>query len=226
MAGKRRYTNGYMIYGCSECGRGFKMYLEENLETGGPDHKPVPFTICCPFCSTPNCRDVSFKKIKVERRRIMPYMPAFINNKGDSCGVPINLERAQVECACGPNAKEIMKEENIRVKLVPILRSEHCKKIVREAFREFVEKYQWEKLSKRHFEELSLSIRNKLIDHLTAAIPEYDTNCVSVDSHFNLDPSISIDIICKYTCHPDTRGVIIHNTCRREHEPCSVQVDV
>lgn len=222
--GKRRYTNGYMIYGCSECNRGFKMYLEENLETGGPDHKPVPFTICCPFCSTPNCRDVSFKKIAVERRRITPSMPAFINNKGDSCGVPINLERATVEYACGPNAQEIMKEEDVRVKLVPILRSEHCKKIVREVFREFVEKYPWEKLSKERFEELSLSVRNGLIDHLTTAIPEYDTNCVTVNSHWNVDASIGIDVTCKYTCHPNSRGVIINNTCRREHEPCPVEV--
>ena len=48
--GKRRYTNGYMIYGCDNCGQGFKMYLEESLENGGPSHKPVPFTIECPFC--------------------------------------------------------------------------------------------------------------------------------------------------------------------------------
>lgn len=218
MAGKRRYTNGYMIYGCSECGRGFKMYLEENLETGGPDHKPVPFTICCPFCSTPNCRDVSFKKIKVERRRIMPYMPAFINNKGDSCGVPINLERAQVEYAMGNNAAAVMNEENIREKLIPILRSGHVGKLVKESYREFVEKHAWETMSRGLFIELSSSVLSKVIDYMKTAMPEYNTDNLSVNAYQTEDNAVGIELIAKFTSDPRSRGVIITNRCRRESE--------
>ena len=218
MAGKRRYTNGYMIYGCSECGRGFKMYLEENLETHGPDHKPVPFTICCPFCSTPNCRDVSFKKIKVERRRIMPYMPAFINNKGDSCGVPINLERAQVEYAMGDRAAAAMEEENIREKLIPILRSGHVGKLVKEAYLEFVEKHAWEKMNKKLCEELSLNVLSKVIDHLKTAMPEYNTDNLSVNSYQTEDNATGIELIAKFTSDPRSRGVIVTTRCRKELE--------
>lgn len=216
--GKRRYTNGYMIYGCSECSRGFKMYLEENLETGGPDHKPVPFTIGCPFCGTPNCRDVAFKKIKVERRRITPGMPAFINNKGDSCGVPINLERATVEYACGPNAEEIMKEEDIRVKLIPILRSGHCKKIVKESYLEFVEKHALEKMNRNSFIVLSSSVLSKVIDYLKTAMPEYNTDNLSVNAYQTEDNAVGIELIAKFTSDPRSRGVIITNRCRRELE--------
>lgn len=216
--GKRRYTNGYLIYGCSECGRGFRMYLEENLETGGPDHKPVPFTIGCPFCGTPNCRDVSFKKIKVERRRITPGMPAFINNKGDSCGVPINLERATVEYAMGNNAKAVMDEENIREKLIPILRSGHVGKLVKESYLEFVEKHAWEKMHKQLFEELSIGVLSKIIDYLKTAMPEYNTDNLSVNSYQTEDNAIGIELIAKFTSDPRSRGVIITNRCRRESE--------
>lgn len=216
--GKRRYTNGYMIYGCSECGRGFKMYLEENLETGGPDHKPVPFTICCPFCSTPNCRDVSFKKIAVERKRITPGMPAFINNKGDSCGVPINLERAEVEYAMGNNAKAVMEEEDIRVKLIPILRSGHVGKLVKESYLKFVEKHAWETMSKELFEELSCDVQAKVSDYLKTAMPEYNTDNLSVNSYQTEDNATGIELIAKFTSDPRSRGVIITNRCRKESE--------
>ena len=95
---KRRYTDGYMIYGCSECGRGFKMYLEENLEKPSqPGCKPVPFTIECPFCKTHNLRDVGFKRFNIPRRRIDGWMPTFVNDAGDPCGRPIHMDRAHVE---------------------------------------------------------------------------------------------------------------------------------
>lgn len=96
---KRRYTTGYMIYGCEACKQGFKMYLEESLEDDKfQPRKPVPFVIKCPFCGELECRDVSFKKIKLRsRQRIRPYMPAFINVEGDPSGVPINMKNAEVE---------------------------------------------------------------------------------------------------------------------------------
>ena len=96
---KHRYTTGYMIYGCEACKQGFKMYLEESLENDKVQpRKPVPFVIKCPFCGKIECRDVSFKKIKLpSRQRIRPYMPAFINVAGDPSGVPINMERAKPE---------------------------------------------------------------------------------------------------------------------------------
>ena len=96
--GKRRYTTGYMIYGCEACKQGFKMYLEESLENDKVQpRKPVPFVIKCPFCKQIECRDVSFKKYKLPRQRIQPYMPAFINVAGDDCGVTINMDRAHPE---------------------------------------------------------------------------------------------------------------------------------
>ncbi len=49
----KRRVDGYMVYGCNECGQGFKMYLEVGLEVvgDGANHKPVPFAIQCPFCN-------------------------------------------------------------------------------------------------------------------------------------------------------------------------------
>ena len=94
---RKRYTNGYMIYGCSKCYRGFRMYLQENLETQKPGSKPVPFTIVCPFCGSPDCKDVFFRKFPIPRRLIEGYMPAFVNDKGYDCGRPIHLDRASCE---------------------------------------------------------------------------------------------------------------------------------
>ena len=96
--GKRRYTTGYMIYGCTSCYRGFKMYLEESLEDDKfQPRKPVPFVIKCPFCGEIDCKDVAFKKFKLPRQRINPWMPAFINVQGEDCGSTINMDRAKPE---------------------------------------------------------------------------------------------------------------------------------
>ena len=145
-------------------------------------------------------------------------MPAFINNKGDSCGVPINLERAQVEYAMGNNAAAAMEEENICVKLIPILRSGHVKKIVKESYLEFVEKHAWEKMCKQMFEELSLGVLSKVIDYLKTAMPEYNTDNLSVNSYQTEDNAVDIELIAKFTSDPRSRGVIITNRCRRESE--------
>lgn len=94
--GKKRYTNGYIVYGCNNCGQGFKMYLEESLENGGSSQKPVPFTIECPFCGN-RSRDVSFDKIKVPRKRIKTFMPAFIDVEDDDWGKPVHVKLAKPE---------------------------------------------------------------------------------------------------------------------------------
>ena len=95
---KHRYTIGYLVYGCDACKKGFKVYLHENLANEKLQPiKPVPFVIKCPFCKKIECRDVSFKMVKLPRQRIRPYMPAFINVAGDPSGVPINMERAKPE---------------------------------------------------------------------------------------------------------------------------------
>lgn len=110
--GKRRYTTGYMIYGCDSCKLGFKMYLEESLENDkAQPRKPVPYVIKCPFCGKLECRDVSFKKIKLPRQRILPRMPAFVNMKGDPSGVSINLERAKPEFRKPDPAHQVTPEE-------------------------------------------------------------------------------------------------------------------
>ena len=103
--GKKRYTNGYMIYGCDNCGQGFRMYLEESLENGGSSQKPVPFSIKCPFCGDMS-RDVSFGKIKVPRQLIKTYMPAFIDIEGDDCGKPIHVNLAKPEFTKAKSNKE------------------------------------------------------------------------------------------------------------------------
>jgi len=74
------------------------MFLEESLEDDKfQPRKPVPFVIQCPFCKRVDCKDILFKKKKIPRQRIQPWMPAFINVAGDSCGIPINMDRAQPE---------------------------------------------------------------------------------------------------------------------------------
>lgn len=120
---RKRYTNGYMIYGCSKCGRGFRVYLQENLETQKPGSKPVPFVIKCPFCGAPDCKDVFFRKFPIPRCLIGASMPAFVNDKGDECGRPIHLDRASCEYMLKPNEaavttlfKEVQtRAENVKV---------------------------------------------------------------------------------------------------------------
>ena len=217
MGKKRRYTNGYMVYGCSECGRGFRMFLEENLETGGPDHKPVPFTITCPFCGKPDCRDVSFKKEKLSRQRITPGMPAFINVKGDSCGVPMNLERARVEYAMGERAKIVMAEEAVREKLIPVLKSGHCKKIVTECYRDWQAKYNGAIVTRSTLEFLEGNVRASLIVMLEGPLPEYDPSLLTVKAYMTEDGSTCIDVEAKYSSDEKSGMVQIHNSIKKEN---------
>ena len=92
---RKRYTTGYMVYGCESCKKGFKMYLEESLEDDKfQPRKPVPFSIRCPFCKQ-ICHDVS-GVIKLQRQRLR-RVPAFWNIKGEDCGKPMNMELAVPE---------------------------------------------------------------------------------------------------------------------------------
>ena len=99
---RKLYTNGYMIYGCDSCGKGFKMYLEETLGK----NKPVPFTIQCPFCKKIDCRDVSFGCIHIPRQRITKHMPAFINRENMDCGDTWNMHEAVSEFFKKDNGNE------------------------------------------------------------------------------------------------------------------------
>ena len=103
---RKRYTNGYMVYGCDACGNGFKMYLEESLEDDKyQPRKPVPFTIQCPFCKKIECRDVS-GVVKTSRQRLR-RVPAFWNVKGEDCGKPMNMELAQPEYRKRPQLESV-----------------------------------------------------------------------------------------------------------------------
>lgn len=88
-------VDGYMIYGCKDCNKGFTMYLEEGLENG---EKPVPFSIQCPFCKGHSCYDVGFKKYPFGPKKYDVHnKPYFANIEGDECGKPTNMEFAKVE---------------------------------------------------------------------------------------------------------------------------------
>ena len=92
---KKHYSYGYMIYGCMECNKGFKMWLEEGLE---PFKKPVPFAIQCPFCGGYSCYDVGMKVYKTPGiHRIKGDEPYFANVPGDECGKPTHMSNAKVE---------------------------------------------------------------------------------------------------------------------------------
>lgn len=45
-----RLTRRAMMYGCEDCKRTWRMWLELGLEEPGDNHKPVPFAIPCKYC--------------------------------------------------------------------------------------------------------------------------------------------------------------------------------
>ena len=94
----KHHSDGYMIYGCNDCGKGFKMYLETGLEGKDPNRKPVPFSIQCPFCKGFSCYDVGFRKFPIDPPiKLTKKMPYFANIDGDECGKPMNMECAVAE---------------------------------------------------------------------------------------------------------------------------------
>ncbi len=102
----KRRVDGYMVYGCNECGQGFKMYLEVGLEVvgDGANHKPVPFAIQCPFCKGFNCHDVAFQRFPVTPKKSPKGLPFFANVRDEDCGKPMNMEYAK------PEYKKVKKE--------------------------------------------------------------------------------------------------------------------
>ena len=90
----KRYTDGYMMYHCSECDKWVQVYLEESLEKRTENSKPVPFVILCPFCGKPDCRDEDFHRFPMPRQKLTKHMFAFWDVEGDSCGKPMNKEAA------------------------------------------------------------------------------------------------------------------------------------
>lgn len=92
-------VDSFMAYGCDSCGKGFRMFLETGLEgiNDGAAHKPVPFTIKCPFCGNPQCHDLAFRKYQLKQPMNPKGIPYFANRRDQDSGVPTNMEFAKVE---------------------------------------------------------------------------------------------------------------------------------
>lgn len=86
---KRRYTYGYMVYGCDSCRQGFEMQIEAGLEgtpatSGLKHHIPTPFFVTCPLCGQHStCHDVSGLIRYAERRRLATHKAHFALPKYD-----------------------------------------------------------------------------------------------------------------------------------------------
>ena len=92
---KKHYSFGYKIYGCEDCGKGFKIWLENGL---APMVKPIPMAIECPFCHGFSCYDRSFDVHRVPGiHRIKTNEPYFANIPGEAEGTPKHTEFAKVE---------------------------------------------------------------------------------------------------------------------------------
>lgn len=62
--------------------------LEKGLEEPGPDHKPVPFIISCPYCGG-RAQDVS-GLVKMKKEAPLPKgVNYFSNSKKSDCGKPV-----------------------------------------------------------------------------------------------------------------------------------------
>lgn len=83
-------VHGAMIYGCPVCGVRWVMFLEQGLEDGSKNRKPVPFCITCPFCGDFHARDISgYLKLPDADVAELPEGEAFFENVPDSdCGKP------------------------------------------------------------------------------------------------------------------------------------------
>ena len=87
-----------MKYHCLFCHREWWMMLEKGLEEHGPDHKPVPFIISCPYCGG-RAQDVS-GLVKMKREAPLPKgVNYFSNSKKSDCGKPVcfNLKKPHTE---------------------------------------------------------------------------------------------------------------------------------
>lgn len=100
---KRRYTYGYMVYGCSSCFKGVNIQVEAGLEgtpatSGLKHHIPTPFSIECPFCGQHSFYDITGLKKYPGRRRLATHMPHFALPKFD---VKLTDEQIAYQCICG-----------------------------------------------------------------------------------------------------------------------------
>lgn len=82
--------HGRMLYRCEGCGESWFMYLEKGIEEFGENHKPSPFTICCPYCGGWACDVSGIQKVPGGRYVKLPggYM-YFANLEDRDCGVPM-----------------------------------------------------------------------------------------------------------------------------------------
>ncbi len=89
-AGSGILVHGAMKYVCEKCGLAWWMFLEKGLEEFGENHKPVPFTISCPFCGG-FANDVSgICKFSDGGYRELPSGEAYFANVDDhDCGIPV-----------------------------------------------------------------------------------------------------------------------------------------
>lgn len=81
----------YMRYVCENCGRDWKMYLENTLERHGKNgtpHKPVPFGIRCPYCGGFHAFDRS-GLMEIPLRFLRPGEDYFKDTPGCDCGKPV-----------------------------------------------------------------------------------------------------------------------------------------
>lgn len=101
--------HGYMIYQCQECADVYVMWLEKGLEDPEDDkktgnHKPVPYTIICPFCGgtvkhifwefskdTLSSNYRSYNRYVTETNGTI-YRNFFWNDPESNCGIPIIQE--------------------------------------------------------------------------------------------------------------------------------------
>ena len=78
-----------MIYECEECGRSWRMYLQEGLESHGADHKPVPFSIRCSCGGMAQHVRWYLDEKYNPAIAISDKMDYFANYPWEECGVPI-----------------------------------------------------------------------------------------------------------------------------------------
>ena len=129
----------------------------------------------------------------------------------------MNLERARVEYAMGERAKIVMAEEDVREKLIPVLRSGHCKKIVTECYRDWQAKYNGAMVTRSALEFLEGNIRASLIVMLEEPLPEYDPSLLTVKAYMTEDGSTCIDVEAKYSSDEKSGMVQIHNSIKKEN---------
>lgn len=87
---ERPLVHGRMIYHCEQCGKSWAMFLEKGIEEFGEDHKPSPFTICCPYCGGWAMDVAGIQKLPCGGYMPLPDRASYFENREDrDCGVPV-----------------------------------------------------------------------------------------------------------------------------------------